>query len=101
MKVPADRVADGRISLVRQALNNRWLEEQGGARHEGSPDQAPLRAEGPSLIGTALYGAVRRVVWDRGANHSPGPDSSFGFTVAKEMFQIPAFWQRSIARTTF
>jgi hypothetical protein len=34
-----------------------------------------LRAESPRLIGTALYGALRRVVWDRGANHSPGPDS--------------------------
>ena len=29
-----------------------------------------------SLIGTALYGALRRVVWDRGANHSPAPDSA-------------------------
>jgi hypothetical protein len=28
---------------------------------------------------TALYGAVRRVVWDRGANHSPGPDSAIFF----------------------
>lgn len=27
-------------------------------------DQTSLRAQGPSLIGTALYGAVRRVVWD-------------------------------------
>ena len=32
-----------------------------------------LRAESPCLIGTALYGAVRRVVWDPGANHSRGP----------------------------
>ena len=27
-------------------------------------DRASLRVESPSLIGTALYGAVRRVVWD-------------------------------------
>jgi hypothetical protein len=69
--------------------DNRWLEEQGGAGHEGRPDQAPLQAEGPSLIGTALRGrpsvalaeegAVRKVVWDRGANHSPGPDSVTAF----------------------
>jgi hypothetical protein len=43
----------------------RWLrrphgalvEGQGGAGPEGRLDQAPLRAEGPSLIGTALYNA--------------------------------------------
>ena len=28
----------------------------------------------PSLIGTAFYEAVSRMVWDSGANHSPGPD---------------------------
>jgi hypothetical protein len=79
------------MSLVRQALNNRWLEEQGvpnvnahraalaashkiakpdrigGAqRSQSHLDQAALRARCPSLIGTALYGAVRRVVWDPG-----------------------------------
>jgi hypothetical protein len=41
---------------------------------ESHLDQTSLRAKGPSLIGTALYGAVCRVVWDRGANYSPGPD---------------------------
>ena len=49
----------------------------GGTRssgHESHLDGSSLRASGPSLIGTALYGAVRRVVWDRGANYSPGPD---------------------------
>ncbi len=45
-------------------------------RHESHLDRSSLRAGCPSLIGTALYGAVRRVVWDRGANHSPGPDSA-------------------------
>jgi hypothetical protein len=35
------------------------------------------QARPASLIGTALYGAVCRVVWDRGANHSPGPDWLF------------------------
>ena len=89
------------MSLVRHALNNRWLEEQGvpdvnarraalaashkiakpdrigGAqRSQSNLDQAALRARCPSLIGTALYGAVRRVVWDPGANHSRGPDSA-------------------------
>ena len=39
-------------------------------------DRSSLRATGPSLIGTALYGAVRRVVWDPGANYSRGPDSA-------------------------
>jgi hypothetical protein len=45
------------MSLVRRALNNRWLEEQRGAGHACRLDQAPLRAEGPGLIGTALYNA--------------------------------------------
>jgi hypothetical protein len=29
----------------------------------------------PRLNGTAVYGPVRTVVWDPGANHSRGPDS--------------------------
>ena len=44
------------------------------SRHGSHLDRFALRAKSPSLIGTALYGAVRRVVWDRGANYSPGPD---------------------------
>ena len=81
--------------IVRYALNNRWLEEQGvpdmkaiwivvalatlapSGSHFGlavSLTLGSLRAESPCLIGTALYGAVRRVVWDPGANHSRGPD---------------------------
>ena len=58
--------------IVRFALNNRWLEEQ------GVPDMGAIwivlhyRAS-PKLIGTALYGAVRRVVWDPGANYSRDP----------------------------
>ena len=74
-------------SLVRAALNNRWLEEQGvpdmkapsalaslmdvkrnrmdGAkRSQSSLDCSTLRAECPCLMGTALYGAVSRVVRD-------------------------------------
>ena len=44
---------------------------------EGNYRPAPVkRAWIPKPDGTALYGAVRRVVWDRGANHSPGPDSA-------------------------
>ena len=43
---------------------------------------AILRAEGPRLIGTALYGAVRRVVWDPwltglALSQLRGPDSLF------------------------
>jgi hypothetical protein len=48
-----------------------WTE----ARSQSHLDHSSLRGKGPKLIGTALYGAVRRVVWDRGANHSQGPDS--------------------------
>jgi len=64
------------MSLVRHALNSRWLEEPavacsyggqaGGTQREDHLDQAALRAEvssealakeeGPSLIGTALSG---------------------------------------------
>jgi hypothetical protein len=45
---------------------------------ESNLDRSLLpRASSGQLIGTALYGAVRRVVWDWGANHSPGPDSAF------------------------
>ena len=44
--------------------------------HESNLDRSLLpRASSGQLIGTALYGAVRRVVWDSGANHSRGPDS--------------------------
>ena len=43
--------------------------------HESRLDRPSLRGKGPTLIGTALYGAVRRVVWSPGANHSRGPDS--------------------------
>lgn len=39
----------------------------------------PEQANSGKLIGTALYGAVRRVVWDSGTNHSRGPDSAWGF----------------------
>jgi hypothetical protein len=50
----------------------------GGTRssgYESNLDRSLLpRASSGQLIGTALYGAVRRVVWDRGASHSPGPD---------------------------
>ena len=45
------------------------------AGHESRLDRSSLRGKGPKLIGTALYGAVRRVVWDPGANYSRGPDS--------------------------
>jgi hypothetical protein len=39
------------------------------------PGKEMLR-ENRELIGAALYGAVRRVVWDPGANYSQGSDSS-------------------------
>ena len=51
-----------------------WTEE----RSQSNLDRSLLpRASSGQLIGTALYGAVRRVVWDRGANHSPGPDQAY------------------------
>jgi hypothetical protein len=43
-------------------------------RSQSRLDRSSPWGEGPSLIGTALYGAVRRVVWDPGANYSRGPD---------------------------
>jgi hypothetical protein len=46
----------------------------GGPRSAIHLDRTSPRATGPSLIGAAQYGAVRRVVWDPGANHSRGPD---------------------------
>ena len=48
----------------------------GAQRSQTRLDHFSLRAEGPRLIETALYGAVRRVVWDPGANYSRGPDSA-------------------------
>jgi hypothetical protein len=40
----------------------------------------------PCLIGTAVYGPVRTVVWDPGANHSRGPDSASYCLVSFEFF---------------
>ena len=37
-------------------------------------NRSSLWAEGPRLIGTALNGAVRRVVWNPGVNCFRGPD---------------------------
>ena len=54
----------------------------GAQRSQSNLDQVALRDECPSLIGTALYGAVRRVVWDRGGNHSPGPNSPLFVSVS-------------------
>ena len=51
-------------------------------RSQSRLDRSSLRAAGPCLIGTALYGAVRRVVWDPGANYSRGPDSALLFSSA-------------------
>jgi hypothetical protein len=52
----------------------------GVKRSQSDLDRSILRAERPSLIGTALYGAVRRVVWDLrlaglALSQSRGPDS--------------------------
>ena len=52
-------------------------------RSQSHLDRSSLRAESPCLIGTALYGAVRRVVWDPGANHSRGPDFGRVIRMAK------------------
>jgi hypothetical protein len=70
---------------ILKARESHWVEPEGGekkpARMDGAQrsqsrmDRSSLRAKSPSLIGTALYGAVRRAVWDPGANHSRGPDS--------------------------
>ena len=49
----------------------------GAQRSQSRLDRSSLRGKGPKLIGTALYGAVRRVVWDPGANYSRGPDWGF------------------------
>ena len=46
------------------------------ALRECLPSEALAKEGCPCLVGTALYGAVRRVVWDRGVNYSPGPDSA-------------------------
>jgi hypothetical protein len=46
----------------------------GAQRSQSHLDRSSLRAKSPSLIGPALNGAVGRVVWDRGANYSLGPD---------------------------
>ena len=75
-----------------------WTE----SRSQSRPDRSSLRGKGLKLIGTALYNApdavassknceatphgrrngvkaVRRVVWDPGANYSRGPDSALFF----------------------
>ena len=49
-----------------------WTE----SRSQSRPDRSSPRTKGLKLIGTALYGALRRVVWDPGANYSRGPDSA-------------------------
>jgi hypothetical protein len=56
------------------------------AGHESRLDRSSPWGKGPSLIGTALYGAVRRVVWDPGANYSGDPIvlSSFFATALHE-----------------
>jgi len=59
-----------------------------GSGHESHLDCASLRAAGPSLIATALYGAIRRVVWDPGANHSRGPDSARDFSMFSISFGL-------------
>jgi len=53
--------------------------ERGKGVIESRLDRSSLRAKGPRLIGTALYGALRRVVWDRGVNYSRDPI-------------LPSFW---------
>lgn len=49
-----------------------WPEE----RSQSHPDRPSPRSASPCLIGAALYGAVRRGLWERGANHSPVSDSA-------------------------
>ena len=50
--------------IAQQALNNRWLEEQGVPDMRTLGDQPPLRAKDPSLIGTAGCGPACPTVWD-------------------------------------
>jgi hypothetical protein len=50
--------------IATATLNNRWLEEQGVPDMRAVWIALHYGAKAPSLIGTALYGAVRRVVWD-------------------------------------
>ena len=64
--------------LVMPEGKQQHREEAGHGHHRLAlgprPAARPFRRVCPSLIGTAL-GALRRVVWDPGANHSRGPDS--------------------------
>lgn len=68
-----------RASGVPMAKRDRM---DGAKRSQSDLDRSSLRAERPCLIGTALYGAVRRVVWDPwlaglALSQSRGPDSQF------------------------
>jgi hypothetical protein len=63
--------------IVRYALNNRWLEEQ-GVPDMNAPAAVAARKSSRSLTAWTEHSgvkAVRRVVWDPGANYSRGPDS--------------------------
>ncbi len=57
----------------------RGMESWFGEKHVRSGLRSARSSRGlvPCLIGSAVYGPVRTVVWDRGANHSRGPDSPF------------------------
>ena len=46
-------------------------------RSQSRLDRPALRAKSLRLIRTAVYGAVRTVVWSPGVNHSRGPDYAF------------------------
>ena len=69
-------------------------------RSQSRMDRSSLRVESPRLIGTALCGAVCRVVWDRGVNYSPGPDSASDSLVLLSM-ELSAFspTAESLSRT--
>lgn len=64
--------------LVRVALNNRWLEEQGGSGHECPGRNGGFKKPRSLTAWTERSGvkAIRRVVWDPGANYSRGSDSA-------------------------
>jgi len=53
-------------------------------------DRSSLRAKNPRLIGTALSGALRRVVWDPGATPGDPIRLSYLRSAAVEVWLIPS-----------
>ena len=65
------------VKSTENARRRGGTESRRDGKHVGTQEQASACSSHglvPCLNGTAVYGPVRTVVWDPGANHSRGPD---------------------------